>query len=172
MIVLTTKHAVYCNTDLALTNNETRHICLSLTCKEQDLRLKVNVYLNERISNVIFIKAIFIKYINISITLQICHFLPERLVWRNVQIIFIFVKSILLITCKISTTTVTSGKSCCLSHLLALAWSDIGVHISVQSCTSLSTNRCFDIRDLVNFNAFHHQFAVKYLLHMLNWLAH
>ena len=66
VIVLTTKHADYCNTDLALTNNETWHICLSLTCKEQVLRLKVNVYFNKRISNNIFIKAIFIKYINIS----------------------------------------------------------------------------------------------------------
>ena len=86
--------------------------------------------------------------------------------------IFIFVKSIPLITCKIATTTVTSGKSCCLSHLLELAWSYIRVHISVQSCTSLSTNKYVDIHELVNFNAFHHQFAVKYLLQMLNWLAH
>ena len=39
-----------------------------------------------------------------------CYFMPEGFVWRNFQINFIFVKSILLITEEIATTTVTSGK--------------------------------------------------------------
>ena len=56
--------------------------------------------------------------------------------------------------------------------LCTITYFYIRVHISVQSCTSLSTNKYVDIHDLVNFNAFHQQFAVKYLLQMLNWLAH
>ena len=70
----------------------------------------------------IIIKAIFIKYINAIIF----HFLPEGflifalLLTLYAEIIFISVKSILLITSKIA-IMVTSGKSYCLSHLLALA---------------------------------------------------
>ena len=63
-------------------------------------------------------------------------------------------------------------KSCFLSHLLALAWCDIEIHISVQSCEILSTNKYVDIRNLVNLYAYYHQTALKYLLDMLIWLAH
>ena len=63
-------------------------------------------------------------------------------------------------------------KSCFLSHLLALAWCDIEIHLSVQSSESFSTNKYVCIRDLVNLNAYHHQTALKYLLDKLNWIAH